>query len=149
MRQTVFTLLLPVLAACRGQTPSSSLRDGRLAPCPALPHCVSTDVGEDAGHRMASIPFTDSPTDAQARARAALLAEHRMTIVDDRPGYLRAEARTSVFRFVDDVELLVDSTERLIHFRSSSRVGHNDWNKNRERMERVASRLATSAAIAR
>jgi uncharacterized protein (DUF1499 family) len=91
---------------------------------------------------MSAIPFADAPASAYERARRALLAEPRITIVDSRPGYLRAEARTRAFRFVDDVELLVDSAARRIHFRSSARIGYNDWGVNRRRMERIARRLA-------
>lgn len=55
------------------------------------------------------------------------------------PGYLRAEFRTRLFRFVDDVELLADEGAGVIHFRSASRLGRRDFGVNRRRMERIAS----------
>jgi uncharacterized protein (DUF1499 family) len=105
---------------------------------------VSTEPAEDREHAMPAIPFADTPASAYDRARKALLAEPRTRIVDARPGYLRAEAHTRAFRFVDDVELLVDSAARQISFRSSSRLGHNDWGVNRRRMERITRQLSTA-----
>jgi uncharacterized protein (DUF1499 family) len=114
--------------------------DGALRPCPASPNCVSTG-SEDTVHAMAPIPFADAPEAAQARARAALLAEPRMRIITERAGYLHAEARTLVFRFVDDVEIVVDADARVFRFRSASRQGRTDIGVNRKRMTRVGDRL--------
>jgi uncharacterized protein (DUF1499 family) len=90
---------------------------------------------------MPPVPFSDTPQGAQARARQALLDEPRTTIVEERPLYLRAEARSRLFRFVDDVEIVVDSTAGLFRFRSASRIGRSDLGVNRARMERVSERL--------
>jgi len=87
------------------------------------------------------VPFTDAPDRAQARARAALLAEPRTTVVEERAGYLHAESRSRVFRFVDDVEVVVDADARVFRFRSASRVGRRDFGVNRARMQRVSGRL--------
>jgi uncharacterized protein (DUF1499 family) len=93
---------------------------------------------------MAAIPFRDSPEAAQARARAALLAEARTVIVAEEPGVLRAEATSRIFRFVDDVVVVIDADARVFRFRSASRVGKSDLGVNRKRMTRVAARLAVT-----
>ena len=41
------------------------------------------------------------------------------------------------FRFVDDVEFLINPEEQLIHSRSASRVGYSDLGVNRHRMEQI------------
>ena len=61
----------------------------------------------------------------------------RTKIVIVEGNYLHAEFRSSVFRFVDDVEFLIDPKERAIHFRSASRVGYSDFGVNRRRMQQV------------
>jgi uncharacterized protein (DUF1499 family) len=112
-----------------------------LAPCaPRARNCVSTesDVPRQA---MPAVPFADAPEAAQARARAALLAEPRTTIVREGPGYLKAESRSRLLGFVDDVEIVVDGAARVFRFRSASRVGRGDLGVNRRRMERVSARL--------
>ena len=90
---------------------------------------------------MVPIPFSGTVTEAQAAARRALLAEPRTRIVADEPGYLRAESRSLVFRFVDDVEVAIDAEERVFRFRSASRVGRRDFGVNRARMQRFGARL--------
>jgi uncharacterized protein (DUF1499 family) len=94
---------------------------------------------------MPALPFVDAPAAAQARARAALLAEPRTRIVAEAPGYLRAEARSRLMRFVDDVEVVVDGAARVVRFRSASRVGRSDLGVNRARMERFAERFRAAA----
>jgi uncharacterized protein (DUF1499 family) len=68
-----------------------------------------------------------------------------MRLVLERPGYIRAEARSRVFRFVDDVEVVVDSTAKLVRFRSASRAGRDDLGVNRARMERFSQRFRAIA----
>ncbi|MET0396522.1 MAG: DUF1499 domain-containing protein [Longimicrobiaceae bacterium] len=115
-----------------------------LRPCPSTPNCVSTEAA-DARHAMPALPFADAPAAAQARARAALLAEPRTRIVAEAPGYLRAEARSRLIRFVDDVEVVVDGGARVVRFRSASRVGRSDLGVNRARMARFAERFRAAA----
>ena len=111
-----------------------------LRPCPSTPNCVSTEAG-DARHAIPPIPFRGTPQAALAHARQALLQEPRTRIVLEAPGYLRAESRSRLIRFVDDVEVVVDGTARVVRFRSASRVGRSDLGVNRARMERFTSRF--------
>lgn len=96
---------------------------------------------------MPAVPFSETLEVAQATARAALLAEPRTRITLDVPGYLRAEATSRLFRFVDDVEIVIDTTTNLFRFRSASRLGEGDMGVNRARMQRVSDRLRTSVAV--
>ncbi len=121
--------------------PAGRFADGQtLAPCPSTPNCVSTEALSESQH-MPTVPFTDSPSLAQARASAALLAEPRSTVVSQQIGYIHAECRSLLFRFVDDVEIVVDSSAHVFRFRSASRVGRSDMGVNRRRMTRIADRL--------
>ena len=96
---------------------------------------------------MTPIPFRGSPAGVQGAVRRALLAEPRTRIVLDEPGYVRAESRSRIFRFVDDVEMVIDADERVIRFRSASRVGRSDFGVNRARMRRVGARLISDPAL--
>ncbi len=116
-----------------------------LMPCPDTPNCVSTESTRTS-HRMDTVPFRDDPASALARARAALLAEPRTTIVSEDTGWLKAESRSLIFRFVDDVEVLVDVPARVFRFRSASRVGKSDLGVNRKRMQRISARLQQDSA---
>lgn len=138
-----------LLAGCSAPPPARlAPPGGPLQPCPSTHNCVSTEA-RDTRHAMPPLRYTGTPQQAQARARAALLADPRTRIVTERPGYLHAEARSRLFRFVDDVEVMVDSAAGLVRFRSASRVGRGDLGVNRARMQRFSARFqaADRAAI--
>lgn len=61
----------------------------------------------------------------------------RTRIVKEEPAYLRAECRSRIFRFVDDVEFEFDDAAKRIHFRSAARLGYRDFGVNRKRMEAI------------
>ena len=114
-----------------------------LPPCPSTPNCVSTQAN-DAIHAIAPISYRGSAAEAMARIVAIVGAMPRATIVERKPTSLRAEFRTRLFRFVDDVMFEIDDTKKTIEFRSASRVGRNDLGVNRKRMETIRARFAES-----
>ncbi len=56
--------------------------------------------------------------------------------------YLAATFASSIFGFVDDLEIRVDSEHKTIHLRSASRVGHGDGGVNRKRVEQLKQQLS-------
>jgi uncharacterized protein (DUF1499 family) len=66
--------------------------------------------------------------------------------VSDGHGYLHAEATSLIFRFVDDLECVLDRAANVIHVRSASRVGHGDMGVNRKRVERLRQLFAREFA---
>ena len=134
------TLISRFLLALALSAPIGAMPQRQLPPCPDTPNCVSTDAVRE-NQRMMAVPFTDTPELAFARAKAAVLAESRTKIVAEEPGWLKAECKSFLFRFVDDVELIVDADSHTFRFRSVSRVGHSDLGANRKRMERITARL--------
>ncbi len=125
------------LAGCAGEAPSGlGLTDGRLAPCPDSPNCVSSQA-EDGYASMEPIPLTLPAEEAQDALIAILQEMDRMEIVRVEPGYIHAEASSRLVGFVDDVEFAIDEAEGVIDYRSASRKGHGDMNANRERMVEI------------
>jgi uncharacterized protein (DUF1499 family) len=49
--------------------------------------------------------------------------------------YIAATFSSSIFGFVDDLEIRIDTNQRVMHFRSASRVGYGDGGVNRKRVE--------------
>ena len=117
---------LVVLAVRSHRPPPLGLVNGRLRPCPGPPNCVCTEDGTP-------LTFNDSPVQAWGRARQAVL-NLGGRIQTETNGYLHATFTTHVFRFVDDVELRLDETARVIHIRSSARVGQRDFGVNLKRV---------------
>jgi len=86
---------------------------------------------------MDPIPYTGPLAAARERLLKVLRDHPRTRIVREEPDYLKAECRSALFRFVDDVELLFDDGAKQIHFRSASRLGRKDFGVNRKRMEEI------------
>ncbi|WP_310570569.1 DUF1499 domain-containing protein [Gemmatimonas sp.] len=138
------TVIMASLVALYWHSPTQVGSDNVLPPCPDTPNCVSTETTRSA-QRVPTVAFTDTPAAALARAKAALLAEPRTTITVEREGYLHAECKSLVFRFVDDVDIVVDSVAHVYRFRSASRLGRSDLGVNRKRIARISARLALPA----
>ena len=134
-RITALALGLLGLFGCAGEQPNNlGAQDGLLVPCPRSPNCVSSQA-RDERHRIAPLTFADEPDTAWARLRAVLTGRADATLIEEQPGYLRLELRTTLF--VDDAEFLLDPANRVIHVRSASRLGYSDLGKNRSRMEEI------------
>jgi uncharacterized protein (DUF1499 family) len=112
------------------------VHDGRLAPCPRRPNCVSSFVTRGAP-AIAPLPLVGEPAAAMARVREIVEGMPRTTVVAADGLYLRAEQATRRFGFVDDFELLADPEARVIHVRSAARLGWGDHGGNRARVERL------------
>lgn len=114
------------------------IRDGRLASCPDSPNCVSTQ-SEDREHWIAPLTVSSDAHNAIDALETIVLQLPRTQIVEKTPNYLRAEFKSALFRFVDDVEFYLEQESGRIHFRSASRVGQSDLGANRARMESIRS----------
>lgn len=112
------------------------VRDGRLAPCPESPNCVCSEGGPDRS-RIEPLPLTTSVETATRTLRIVLESMPRATIAREEPGYLRVEFKSSIFRFVDDLELRFDENEKVVHVRSAARTGRSDFGVNRRRVETI------------
>lgn len=109
-------------------------------PCPSSPNCVSTHA-TDERHAIAPIRYRKSRAEAKEALKAAIRALPRAKLVEENESYLHYEITSLLFRFVDDVEFVLDDEGKTIHFRSASRTGYGDFGVNRRRMEVIRSLL--------
>jgi uncharacterized protein (DUF1499 family) len=146
-RITIVALFLVVMSAvaCAGHAQDAPGGTPKgLAPCPDSPNCVSTQ-SKDSSRAMPPLPYLNSGKDSMDRLVNVVRQMKRGTIVSATPSYLHVEFRSALFRFVDDVEFLMEDSARLIHFRSASRTGYYDFGVNRKRMEEISDRYLRSA----
>ncbi|MFT5062979.1 MAG: hypothetical protein ACI91G_000340 [Gammaproteobacteria bacterium] len=123
---------------------------GRLQPCPSAPHCVSSDsyaVEEKTSAYIKPFELEGLPHVAWEATRTLIEASERTSIVQQRPGYLHAEVVSPWKFYTDDLELRLDQSQRVIHVRSSSRIGYYDFGVNRDRVERLRSELLAKGLI--
>ncbi len=109
----------------------------RFAPCPSSPNCVSSQA-TDALHGIDPLPFVESVEQIAEIVRGI----SRTAIVEIDGDYLHATFTSRIFRFVDDVEFLIDREAGVTQVRSASRVGYGDINANRSRVEDLRGRMA-------
>ena len=96
---------------------------------------------------MAPVYDTGESKDVLNRIEYTIKTFPRARVVERTDNYLRAEFTSALFRFVDDVECVVEKKENgdgvRIHFRSASRVGYSDLGVNRKRMGEFFQRFAS------
>ncbi|MDH3271309.1 MAG: DUF1499 domain-containing protein [Gemmatimonadota bacterium] len=141
------SLILAALGC--GGTPPTDLgpANGSLAPCaPGARNCVHTGLRYPDGTEGMYLDTDVPSSELMARIRSVVESLPRTAVVAESSGYLRAEARSLLFRFVDDVELLVTADGELV-VRSASRVGRGDLGVNRKRVERLRDGLREAGVI--
>lgn len=138
-------LYVVALALVRQASPppdSLGVRDGQLAACPDSPNCVSTQASR-AEQRMEPLTYDGDPGPARERLLAILRDMPHVTVVTVTDDYIHAEARSRLWRFVDDVEFTIGDGH--VHFRSASRLGHSDMDVNRQRMQAISERYRAAS----
>lgn len=134
------------LTACAAATPATVKRPAdsvTLAPCPESPNCISSQApADDAQHYMAPLTYTGTAEEARQKLLAIIDAMPRTKVVTDEGNYIHTTFTSLIFRFVDDVEFVIDDGAKQIQFRSAARVGYGDMGVNRKRMEEIAGRFA-------
>jgi uncharacterized protein (DUF1499 family) len=140
-----WVLTMAALSLAARRPDNLGVRGGRLPACPASPNCVCSQDA-DPGHAVEPLRFTGGPGAAWRRLREVLAGQPRTRVVDEGDGYLHAECTSLVFRFVDDLEFLLDPAAGVIHVRSASRVGRSDLGVNRARVEAVRRAFAAADA---
>ena len=137
------TLALTSCAASAPTTVGQYRTTGQLAPCPQdSQNCVNSQAPSTATQNaIAPLTFAGTAEEAKTRLREVIAAMPRTRIVADEGNYLHAEFTSLVFRFVDDVEFVVDDATKTIQFRSASRVGRGDMGANRKRMEEIRAKF--------
>lgn len=109
----------------------------KLAPCPNSYNCVSTQSKRKT-HGMEPLPYLETRENSKERILSILQKARRTEVVRVTEHYIHAEFRTFLWGFVDDVEFVLDDEDRVIHFRSASRVGYYDFGLNRRRMRAIS-----------
>ena len=108
----------------------------KLKPCPCKPNCVSSQ-GKGRQY-IEPFPGDEATWD---RLPGVLEAMTGVRIVEQTADRIRAEARTRVLRFADDLDFVRDPEQGVTEVRSASRLGYSDLGVNRRRLEAVRSEL--------
>lgn len=125
-----------------GRVPGDlGVKDGRLKPPSKTRNSVSSQAQLYPDHpqkdyaQIAPFAIQGSGPDALKRLTDLLKATQGVSILTQHDGYIHAQCQTQWLRFTDDLELWLDTNEQVIHVRSASRLGREDFGVNRERVE--------------
>jgi uncharacterized protein (DUF1499 family) len=117
---------------------TTGIIEGKLYPCPKRHYCVSTQSNkEDEVNYIEPIKYNTSKEEAKILLMNIIKSLKRTKLLKEEGNYLHYLFTTALFRFKDDVEFLFDDNQKIIHFKSQSRIGGYDWNTNRKRMENI------------
>jgi len=106
-----------------------------LSPCPDKPNCVCSSDKNDVNHYVEPLALTHDSTADSLLLLKEVIVEMNGTLQTENTSYLAVTFTSTTFGFVDDLEIKIDSSDNLIHFRSASRVGHSDMGVNKKRVE--------------
>lgn len=140
-------LLLVVLAALSRSGKPPGLVAGKLSMCPDKPNCVSSEQHNDVEHYLEPVTLQFATSPDSVTVIKAIIVDMGGVIQEQHGEYIAAVFSSSVFGFVDDLEVRVDPRERLLHIRSASRVGYGDAGVNRKRIERFRKLYAEKAVV--
>ncbi len=133
----IFAIFVFAVLCCSGTRPINiGIKNGKLAPCPDSPNCVSSQA-EDDEHFIEPIPYAGDQRRAMKKMKSVITFMKRSKILEEQEKYLYAEFTSAIFRFVDDVEFIFNDEKKIIDVRSASRLGYGDMGVNRKRVERI------------
>lgn len=142
MSALILTISMGLLSCMSERPENLGLQNDRLSACPDKPNCVcSFENKVDKEHFIEPLPYTIDEIQLRDKIIGTLQSLPRTKIITKTENYIHAECTSRIFRFVDDLEIFIDQQQKLIHFRSASRVGHSDLGVNRKRVESIKASL--------
>jgi len=143
MKTAIITLIVIIVAVVvlffilgliskSGKAPG--LIDGKLSQCPDKPNCVCSEQ-KTASHYIEPLVISENLNFDTVPALKNAIEEMggRVEVASD--NYIAATYSSALFGFIDDLEVRIDSMQKVMHIRSASRVGHSDMGVNRKRVE--------------
>jgi len=114
------------------RVPKLGVEDGKLVDMPQTPNAVSSQT-TDEGKKVAPFPYKESLQLTKDGINLAVKAYGNAKILEEKSNYIHLVFTTGLMRYKDDVEFYFDDQDKVVHYRSASRIGYSDMGKNRER----------------
>lgn len=137
----VFIVYLGLLSWLTRHTPIRNEAPSNLAACPNKPNCVSS-LDQSPGHGVAPLRMTGGGSQDDWRRLLTVIREMGGEITFADSQYAHAVFTSALFRFKDDLEVLM--REETIDIRSASRAGTSDLGVNRKRVEEIRRRYSVA-----
>lgn len=135
----IFGLLM--ISGCAGK--HLTVNEGNilsLEGCYPLPNCVSSSTSV-LYNRTSQFELLIPPKDAWPLIKGVVANIPRTEIVESDDVYIHARCKSLVFKFVDNLELLLHPEQNRISVRSSSMIAIFDLGVNRRRIYKLRKQL--------
>lgn len=109
------------------------LVEGRLSKCSSKPNCVCSEHKDDSIQYIDPIIIDKNTTVDYVTILKDIISDMGGNIQVESSDYLAATFTSAMFKFVDDLEIRIDASQKVIHLRSASRVGYSDMGVNKKR----------------
>jgi uncharacterized protein (DUF1499 family) len=141
------SLMLAALTATASEDgakpPTSRQVNQETLSCTHPGNCVNSF----SSYGLEALAFEGNGEQAMALLRATLATFPEATIVSSAPLYLEVIFTTPI-GFKDQIEFRIDEPSKRIDYRSRSKIGLYDFNKNRSRMQEFSASFKTVAVDA-
>lgn len=131
----IITLFIRGFNSRKGMAPG--LIDGKLTQCSIKPNCVCSDIKKDTQHYISPLILPNNSVRVKHSLIKDIIKDMGGVLVLEKENYFSFNFTSTLFGFVDDVEVRLDSNNGAIHFRSASRVGTSDMGVNRKRIDKL------------
>jgi len=122
------------------------LDNNQLHHCPDTPNCINSEFAEDSAHFIEALPYENESIDKLINIINDSIINSGGEIASKQENYISATFSSKIFRYVDDFEVRIDKENKLIHFRSASRVGKSDFGANKKRILLIKDKINSEAA---
>lgn len=138
----IWGLLLIFIQLVSKRPSDLGIRENKLKSCPPSDNCVCSQADpEDELHYISPLNFTKSKAEMMIKIENIINSLPRTKIIAKTDSWIHIEFRSLMWRFIDDIEIYLDDSSNLIHFRSASRIGTQDYGANRNRIEEIKKML--------
>lgn len=112
------------------------VNNGKLSKMPNKPNAVSSQT-DDKDKKVEVLEFKENLEDSKEHVIMAIKTYGNAKIIKNENNYIYAVFTTGKMKYHADVEFYFDESEKLIQFRSASRIGYSDMGLNRERYNKL------------
>jgi len=143
-----FMILCFILGGVSRSGKVPGLVAGSLSGCPNKPNCVCSEQQDDTSHYIDPVIIPQDIRPDPMPVLEKTIRDMGGSIQAENENYLAATFSSTIFGFVDDLELRIDPAQKVIHIRSASRVGYSDAGVNRKRTALLKKTYHRNAAAA-
>jgi uncharacterized protein (DUF1499 family) len=113
------------------------VNNGKLAKMPSSPNAVSSQAKNEE-KQVAPLLYIEDKSKSKLKIESIIGEYQSAEIITNTENYIHVVFSTSKMRFKDDVEFYFDDENKVVHYRSASRIGYSDMGMNRARYDEVA-----------